>query len=91
MKEGNYTWTIGPSYETPAEIRDIISIGGNAVGMSTVPEIMKAHKLGLDFFGISAFTNYGAGMDGIKLSHKDVLETSKQIQKNLSKLIFAII
>ena len=91
FKEGNYTWTIGPSYETPAEIRDIISLGGNAVGMSTVPEIMKAHKLELDFLGISFLTNYGAGMDGVKLSHKDVLETSKQVQEKFSKLLFGII
>ena len=91
LKEGNYTWTIGPSYETPAEIRDIISLGGNAVGMSTVPEMMKAHKLELDFLGISSLTNYGAGMDGVKLSHKDVLETSKQVQENFSKLLFGII
>ena len=91
LKEGNYTWTIGPSYETPAEIRDIISLGGNAVGMSTVPEMMKAHKLELDFLGISTLTNYGTGMDKVKLSHKDVLEKSKQVQKNFSKLLIGII
>ena len=52
LREGIYTWTLGPSYETPAEIQDIIKLGGNAVGMSTAPEIMKAaldenNKLGL--------------------------------------------
>ena len=91
LKEGNYTWTIGPSYETPAEIRDIISLGGNAVGMSTVPEMMKAHKLELDFLGISTLTNYGTGMDKVKLFHKDVLEKSKQVQENFSKLLIGII
>ena len=91
LKEGNYTWTIGPSYETHAEIQDIISIGGDAVGMSTVPEMMKAHKLELDFLGFSFLTNYGAGMNGVKLSHKEVLETSNKAQEIFSKLLFGII
>ena len=45
LREGIYTWVLGPSYETPAEIRDIISLGGNAAGMSTVPEMIKAREL----------------------------------------------
>ena len=91
LREGIYTWTIGPSYETLVEIQDIISLGGNAVGMSTVPEMMKAHELELDVIGISCLTNYGAGMYGAKLSHKDVLETSSQMQNIFSKLLFEII
>jgi purine-nucleoside phosphorylase len=91
LREGSYTWTLGPSYETPAEIRDIISLGGNAVGMSTVPEMMKARELELDVIGISCLTNYGAGMDGSKLSHEDVLETSSRVQGNLSKLLIEIV
>ena len=90
LREGIYTWVNGPSYETTAEIRDIISLGGNAVGMSTVPEIIKAHELEMDIIGISCLTNYGAGMDKVRLSHKDVLETSRKMQKNFSKLIFNI-
>ena len=91
LREGIYTWALGPSYETPAEIRDIISLGGNATGMSTVPEMMKARELELDFIGISCLTNYGAGMDGSKLSHKDVLETSNRVQEFFSKLIIEIV
>ena len=91
MREGIYTWVLGPSYETPAEIRDIISLGGNAVGMSTVPEMMKAQKLKLDVIGISCLTNYGAGIDGAQLSHKDVLEISNRVQGNFSKLLLEII
>ena len=91
MREGIYTWALGPSYETHAEIRDIISLGGNAAGMSTVPEMMKARELGLDVIGISCLTNYGAGMDGSKLSHKDVLETSNRVQEIFSKLIIEIV
>jgi len=91
LRKGIYTWVLGPSYETPAEIRDIISLGGNAAGMSTVPEMMKARELELDVIGISCLTNYGAGMDGSKLSHKDVLETSSRVQEKLSKLLIEIV
>ena len=91
LREGIYTWSLGPSYETPAEIRDIISLGGNAVGMSTVPEMMKARELELDFIGISCLTNYGTGMDRSKLSHNDVLETSSRVQEFFSKLLIEIV
>ena len=91
LREGIYSWTLGPSYETSAEIQDIILLGGNAVGMSTVPEMMKARELGLDFIGISCLTNYGAGIKGAMLSHEDILKTSSQSQRNLSKLLINII
>ena len=91
LREGIYTWSLGPSYETPAEIQDIISLGGNAAGMSTVPEMMKAQELELDFIGISCLTNYGAGMKGTKLSHKDVLKASGDLSNNISKLLSGII
>ena len=91
LREGIYAWVHGPSYETSAEIRDIISLGGNAVGMSTVPEIIKACKLEMDIIGISCLTNYGAGMDEVRLSHKNVLETSRKMQKKFSKLLLNII
>ena len=57
LKEGIYTWTLGPSYETSSEIKDIISLGGHPVGMSTVPEMMKAGELGLEVVGITCLTN----------------------------------
>ena len=91
LREGIYTWTLGPSYETPAEIKDIIKLGGNAVGMSTVPEIMKANELGLNLIGISCLTNYGAGLVNAPLSHEDVLENSKRFQKEFSKLLIEIV
>ena len=59
--------------------------------MSTVPEIMKAIELGLNIIGISCLTNYGAGMEGAKLSHADVLETSNCVSKEFSKLLVQII
>ncbi len=91
LREGIYTWSLGPSYETPAEIQDIISLGGNVVGMSTVPEIMKAQEVGLEIVGISCLTNYGAGMDGSILSHTDVLETSHRADAVFSNLISEIV
>ena len=90
LKEGIYTWTLGPSYETPAEIQDIISLGGNAVGMSTVPEMIKAEELGLEAIGISCLTNYGAGMEGGILSHKDVLKNTRILHDNFSSLLLGI-
>ena len=91
LREGVYTWSLGPSYETPAEIQDIISLGGNAAGMSTVPEMMKAQELGLEIVGISCLTNYGAGMGGSILSHTDVLEISHRENAVFSSLISAIV
>ena len=91
LREGIYTWSLGPSYETPAEVQDIISLGGNAAGMSTVPEMIKAEGVGLEIVGISCLTNYGAGMDGSTLSHTDVLETSHKANAMFSSLISEIV
>ena len=91
LREGIYTWVLGPAYETPAEIQEIISLNGNAVGMSTVPEIRKAVELGMNVMGISCLTNYGAGMDGLVLSHEDVIENSNLANKEFSRLLIEII
>ena len=91
LREGIYTWTLGPSYETPAEIQDIIKLGGNAVGMSTAPEIMKANELNLNVIGISCLTNYGSGLVDAILSHEDVIESSERFQKEFSKLLIEIV
>ena len=90
LREGIYTWALGPSYETSAEIQDIISLGGHAVGMSTVPEMIKAEELGLEVVGISCLTNYGAGMkDGI-LSHNEVLEITRKVHEKFSSILLGI-
>ena len=91
LREGIYTGVLGPSFETPAEIQDIISLGGNAVGMSTLHEIIKANELGLKVVGISCLTNYGAGMRGSVLSHEDVLENSSHVNEDFSKLLTEIV
>ena len=90
LQEGIYTWTLGPSYETPAEIQDIISLGGAAVGMSTIPEMIKAKELGLEVIGISCLTNYGAGMERDILSHEQVLKISSRSQNTFFNLLLQI-
>lgn len=70
MHQGVYTWFSGPSFETPAEIRATQVLGGDAVGMSTVPEVILARFLGLKVGAISAITNMGAGMSDENLSHE---------------------
>jgi purine-nucleoside phosphorylase len=70
LAEGVYAWYSGPSFETPAEIRAIRSLGADAVGMSTVPEIILARFLGLRVAAVSAITNMAAGMSDENISHE---------------------
>ena len=90
LHHGVYYWTLGPSYETPAEIRFFRTIGANAVGMSTVPEVSVANRLGMKVAGVSAITNLAAGLEDVELSHGDVLETGNRVRATLSRLIVAI-
>lgn len=69
LREGVYAWYSGPSFETPAEIRAIRTLGADAVGMSTVPEVILARFLGLRCAGISTITNMAAGMSDESISH----------------------
>jgi len=91
LYEGIYTFTTGPSYETKAEIKEIISIGGNAVGMSTFPEFLKTEKLEMNTIFISCLTNYGAGLIKEKITHEDVLKNAKKSKIKFCKLIIKII
>ena len=70
LKEGVYMWYSGPSFETPAEIRMAIRLGANAVGMSTVPEVILARMLGLRVWACSSITNMGAGLSSETISHE---------------------
>jgi len=88
---GPYTYTTGPSYETPAEISEIISIGGKAVGMSTFPEYLKCIELKLNFIIVSCLTNYGAGLINKKIKHEDVLINANKTKKIFSNYISEII
>ncbi|MCH7574171.1 MAG: purine-nucleoside phosphorylase [Candidatus Marinimicrobia bacterium] len=91
LREGVYAWNLGPTFETPAEIRHIRSLGGDAVGMSTLPEIEAAAGLGLQVIGISCLTNYAAGILDQPLNHDEVLETGRRVKTTFAKLVTAIL
>jgi inosine/guanosine/xanthosine phosphorylase family protein len=76
LRAGVYLAVSGPSYETPAEIRAFGRLGADAVGMSTVPEVIAARQLGLRVAAVSCITNLAAGRSGKVLSHAEVLETA---------------
>ncbi|MFA6456524.1 MAG: purine-nucleoside phosphorylase [Bacteroidota bacterium] len=90
-KEGVYCWTKGPTYETAAEIRMMATMGADAVGMSTVPEIIAAHHLGMKVVGISCITNMATGISATKLSHDEVTETANRVKKDFTRLVSEII
>lgn len=91
LEQGIYAWTLGPSYETPAEVRMIQQLGGDAVGMSTVPEVQLAGELGLKVLTISCLTNYAAGITAQPLSHDEVIATASRISDDLGRLVYGII
>jgi len=92
LKQGVYLATSGPSYETPAEIRMMRTLGADAVGMSTAPEVIAARHMGMSVLGISCITNPAAGVrpDHI-LSHHEVLETSNRVKVQFSQLLESIL
>lgn len=85
--QGVYCGLLGPSYETPAEIRFLRKIGVAAVGMSTVPEAIVARHMGLRVFGISCITNLAAGLSKKPLNHKEVTETGRKIERAFSQFL----
>ena len=85
--EGIYCMYSGPNFETPAEINALKVIGGNAVGMSTVPEVLVANHCDLSVIAISVITNLAAGMNKTKLSHKETLENASLAEQNIVQLI----
>ena len=91
LATGNYCWTLGPSYETPAEISDMQRMGGDAVGMSTVPEIISAAELGIKILTISCLTNYAAGISNHPLTHEEVVKTAKKTGEQFTGFLKKII
>jgi len=86
LHQGVYAGLLGPTYETPAEVRMLRTLGADAVGMSTVPESIAANHLGVQVFGISCITNLAAGLSPQKLTHQEVIDSSKHAATNLERL-----
>ena len=93
LREGVYAYVAGPSFETPAEIRFLSAVGADAVGMSTVPEVIVANHCGMAVMGISSITNITIRElhSGLETSHEEVLETGKKIVPQLIQLLRAIV
>ncbi|QTL98488.1 purine-nucleoside phosphorylase [Iocasia frigidifontis] len=89
-REGVYAAVTGPSFETPAEIRFFANNGVDAVGMSTVPEVIAARHMSVNVLGISCITNMAAGILDQPLSHEEVIETTEKVKENFVSLIKGI-
>lgn len=91
LRKGIYAAMTGPSYETPAEIKFLKTIGADAVGMSTVPEVIVARHMGVEVLGISCITNMAAGILAQPLDHSEVVEIAAQVRPDFIKLMRGII
>ncbi|GAA4709570.1 purine-nucleoside phosphorylase [Brevibacillus fulvus] len=91
LQEGVYVGLLGPSYETPAEIRMLRQLGGDAVGMSTVPEVIVARHANMQVLGISCISNMAAGILEQPLSHEEVMETTNQVKARFLALVHGIV
>ena len=91
LEEGVYAGLLGPSYETPAEVRMLQRIGADAVGMSTVPEVIAARARGMRCLGFSTITNLAAGLSAQPLSHAEVLEVGTRVAGQLGSLIKGVL
>ena len=91
LQEGVYLALSGPSFETPAEIRMVRTLGADAVGMSTVPEVVAMAHMNIPVLGFSCITNMAAGILPQKLSHQEVMETGKRVEKDFTRLIVGVL
>lgn len=91
LREGIYAGVLGPTYETPAEIRYLRRIGADAVGMSTVAEAVVAAEIGLPVVGISLLTNFAAGLSADPLAHEEVTEVAEATREPMTRLVRAFV
>lgn len=91
LEVGVYCGLLGPTYETPAEVRMVEKLGGDAVGMSTVPEVITARALGMRCVGVTLITNAAAGYTGNPLNHAEVLHESRDAARRFQALIAAFV
>jgi purine-nucleoside phosphorylase len=91
VQEGVYLALSGPTYETPAEIRAFRTLGADAVGMSTVPEVIAMSHMNIPVLGISCITNMAAGILKQKLTHQEVMDTTARVQKEFTNLVLGVI
>jgi purine-nucleoside phosphorylase len=91
LRRGIYGALSGPSYETPAEIRMLRTLGADAVGMSTVPEAIVARQMGVKVLGISCITNMAAGVAGEPINHQEVIETGERVHDTFKELLRRVI
>lgn len=91
VQEGVYVGNTGPAYETPAEVRLARVLGGDAVGMSTVPEVIVANHAGMKVLGVSCISNMAAGILDQPLSHDEVMETTEKVKANFLNLVKKIV
>ena len=91
LAEGVYLCVLGPSFETPAEIRAFRTMGADLVGMSTVQEVIAARQMGIEIVGISCVTNLAAGIQPEPLSHEEVMETGHRVAAQFTQLLTALI
>jgi purine-nucleoside phosphorylase len=91
LEEGVYAGLLGPTYETPSEVRMLERLGADAVGMSTVAEVIAARAQGMRCLGFSLVTNPGAGISPTPLSHHEVMEVAGRAGKELARLIEGVV
>lgn len=91
LDEGVYLSVLGPSFETPAEIRAFATLGADLVGMSTVQEAIVARHMGIEVLGISCVTNMAAGIQATPLSHEEVMETGRAVEAQLAGLLTRVV
>jgi purine-nucleoside phosphorylase len=91
LQQGVYAGLLGPSYETPSEVRMLARLGADAVGMSTVTEVIAARARGMRVLGISCITNLAAGLGHEKLDHSEVMEVGARVRDRMAELILAVV